>query len=128
MFQPLPLENCFINQQTPFVYFLHRSQCYCGVESDDPSRLGEATCDVDCAGDASQTCGGRFAISVYQYIVLEPEFLGCWTDSKSNRIMDTVQSSNAMTNDVSWFPLTLHYMDARYDWHTLDCYLGLSLA
>ena len=86
--------------------FVRREQCYCGVDADDPARLGDATCNFDCAGDASQTCGGRNAISVYEYNtdVTPPESLGCWADTKSDRIMDVVQSSSSMTNDVSSFP------------------------
>ncbi|CAN0265438.1 unnamed protein product, partial [Laminaria digitata] len=78
-------------------------QCFCGVSSDDPDELGEATCNFDCAGDASQTCGGCPAISVYESNTdaTRPGYLGCWADSKSNRIMTYMQSRSSMTNDVS---------------------------
>lgn len=108
----VPVGTLMNPAQTPLFNVLHRTQCYCGVDSDDPDELGEATCNSPCAGDASQTCGGRNAISVYQYIVLEPEFLGCWTDSPRNRIMDIVESSNAMTNDVSCVYVVLQCLDA----------------
>lgn len=80
-----------------------RAQCFCGVDSDDPTELGAAMCTTDCAGDSSQTCGGRNAISVYAYDTVPtlPQYLGCWQDSRRNRIMDVVQSDSSMTNDVS---------------------------
>ena len=59
---------------------------------------------MDCAGDNTQTCGGRDAISVYDCKTDPPsrEFLGCWRDSQNARIMDVVESNAAsMTNEVS---------------------------
>ena len=76
------------------------------MESDDPARLGVSRCTIPCAGDASQTCGGVDAISVYEYVtVTPPEFLGCWTDTRNGRIMDVMQSDPSMTNEVSCLPL-----------------------
>lgn len=110
------------------------TQCFCGVELDDPDEFGEAVCNFECAGDASQICGGLLAISVYTFgtdgpsptpapltpgqptptpptpspitPVLPtpaptPEFLGCWTDLKGNRLMTLVQSNAVMTIEVS---------------------------
>eukprot|EP00904_Undaria_pinnatifida_P007824 jgi/Undpi1/4171/HiC_scaffold_16.g07538.m1 len=53
-----------------FAYFGTRngSLCYCGLATDDPDSLGDATCDIDCVGDSSQICGGDSAISAYEYI------------------------------------------------------------
>lgn len=42
-------------------------QCFCSAASDDYGEYGEATCDYTCAGDASQICGGKNAISIYEY-------------------------------------------------------------
>lgn len=82
-------------------------QCFCGVQSDDPTELGPGTCNFPCAGDATETCGGNFAISVYTYpdavIVPTPTFLGCWGDSKGGRIMTYSQTDADMTTDVSNF-------------------------
>ncbi|CAN0411376.1 unnamed protein product, partial [Laminaria digitata] len=65
--------------------------------------LGAAFCNFECAGDALQICGGSNAINAYELHVVEPEpvHLGCWGDSGSGRIMQTVQSDASMTNDVS---------------------------
>ncbi|CAM9976052.1 unnamed protein product, partial [Laminaria digitata] len=90
-----------IHHPIPLFCFIYVLQCFCGEESDDPSRLGESRCTMACAGDDTQTCGGRNAISVYD-CKTDREFLGCWRDSKSARIMDVVESNAAsMTNEVS---------------------------
>ncbi|CAN0558816.1 unnamed protein product, partial [Laminaria digitata] len=74
---------------SPYFGTEYGQECFCGADSDDPSRLGEASCTFPCGGDASQTCGGFNAISVYQYNIVDPptpEFLGCWTDDSSASI------------------------------------------
>lgn len=62
------------------------------------------SCTVDCAGDASQTCGGPFAISIYEheYESVAPPlgYLGCWEDSGSDRIMNVVEIDGSMTTEV----------------------------
>ncbi|CAM9570432.1 unnamed protein product, partial [Sphacelaria rigidula] len=63
------------------------SQCFCSAEGDDPFELGESTdCTFDCAGDDSQTCGGRNAMNIYEFDS-EYEFLGCFADSSSARVL-----------------------------------------
>ncbi|CAM9617575.1 unnamed protein product, partial [Laminaria digitata] len=72
-------------------------QCFCGPSTDNPTRLGRrTTCNFDCAGDATQTCGGRNAISLYRYDLYEPEynFVGCFKDSAINRVMTGVSDKN----------------------------------
>lgn len=110
-----PLSAVFVSLQrapgAPATY----TQCFCGVESDDPDEFGEAVCNFECAGDPSQTCGGFNAISVYTFgtdgppptpAPVTPEFLGCWADFKSNRLMTlVVEATAAMTIEVrSLFP------------------------
>ncbi|CAN0261810.1 unnamed protein product, partial [Scytosiphon promiscuus] len=44
------------------------TQCFCSEDGDSPESIGTATnCDTACSGDSSQTCGGTYALSVYQY-------------------------------------------------------------
>ena len=52
-------------------------------------------------------------MSIYEHdtVVITTEYLGCWRDSKSDRIMDVVESDASMTNDVSIFPPVL--LDAQ---------------
>lgn len=40
-------------------------QCYCGNELVGSQRLDEGRCETPCEGDASQFCGGGWALSVY---------------------------------------------------------------
>ncbi|CAN0432934.1 unnamed protein product [Ascophyllum nodosum] len=46
-----------------------RRECYCGEATDDPTSLGSATCSMSCTGDSTQTCGGTFAVSLYEFTV-----------------------------------------------------------
>ncbi|CAN0092559.1 unnamed protein product, partial [Sphacelaria rigidula] len=62
-------------------------ECFCGVASDVPDELGRATCDMDCPGDASRTCGGLNAISVYAFNDRAPEYAGCFVDSSIDRVL-----------------------------------------
>ncbi len=41
-------------------------KCWCGSE-EDYNKYGEGLCDYPCPGDAQQTCGGYYAMSVYTY-------------------------------------------------------------
>ena len=57
----------------------YRTQCFCGNSYD---KYGAAdNCDVKCAGDQSQTCGGGWANQVYdvrghrKYVLRNPSFL-----------------------------------------------------
>lgn len=42
------------------------SQCFCGDELTGSSALPESSCNMPCIGDASETCGGGLALSVYK--------------------------------------------------------------
>jgi len=43
----------------------YAGQCFCGNELVNSSLLSECVCDMKCEGDATQTCGGGLALSVY---------------------------------------------------------------
>lgn len=43
----------------------YAGQCFCGNELNGSSALAESHCDMPCEGDASETCGGSLALSVY---------------------------------------------------------------
>ncbi|CAN0519429.1 unnamed protein product, partial [Laminaria digitata] len=73
-------------------------------------------CDVDCANNPGEICGGRDAMSVYSSSgnggnpspAPVPDtaggfsFVGCFADLKADRIMIDQISSNAMTSEVSF--------------------------
>jgi hypothetical protein len=40
-------------------------QCFCGDQLDGSSKIDESECSMPCEGDASQTCGGGLALSIY---------------------------------------------------------------
>eukprot|EP00903_Cladosiphon_okamuranus_P016219 g14966.t1 len=43
-------------------------ECWCGDDDTDHLKHGESeACDFKCPGDATQNCGGRWAMNVYQY-------------------------------------------------------------
>ncbi|CAN0003994.1 unnamed protein product [Sphacelaria rigidula] len=43
-------------------------ECWCGDNGTNHLKYGESDeCDRECAGDASQICGGKWVMSVYQY-------------------------------------------------------------
>lgn len=58
-------------------------ECYCSSGSDELDSLGEATCNMECSGDDSETCGGRLAISVYEYT----GYAGCFVDNVRDRVL-----------------------------------------
>jgi len=43
----------------------YAGQCFCGNSLTTTTPLDEGKCDMPCNGDATQTCGGSLALSVY---------------------------------------------------------------
>ncbi|CAM9345187.1 unnamed protein product, partial [Sphacelaria rigidula] len=76
-------------------------QCFCGVEGDTPDALGEATCDMDCAGDSSETCGGSNAISVYINDVSIELIESVSTDDRDAAVTITDDASSDDSSDDS---------------------------
>ncbi|CAN0428657.1 unnamed protein product, partial [Ectocarpus fasciculatus] len=46
-------------------------QCFCGVDSDYSRHGTSTTCDIECTGYPSESCGGTLSIEVYE--LGEPE-------------------------------------------------------
>ncbi len=40
-------------------------QCFCGDQLNGSSKIAESECSMPCEGDATETCGGSMALSVY---------------------------------------------------------------
>lgn len=89
-----------------------KDECFCGASTDSPDMLGEATnCDAPCVGDGSETCGGTWAMSTYQFDGAPVEaaappassgFVGCFADQRKNRMFQLRASvTNGMKFDVS---------------------------
>lgn len=77
---------------------------------------------MNCRGDDNQTCGGRNAISIYEYALNIPkptatksdayQSLGCYVDTKYDRVFDvSVEKDPDMTTEVSI--LSLHELQGH---------------
>lgn len=92
------------------VLHVHWYQCWCGDDNTDYDANGPATCDFDCAGNSDEICGGRNAMSVYSSgsgpapapvpDTSGPTYIGCFADTKDDRIMTDKMSSSSMTSEV----------------------------
>lgn len=66
-----------------------------------------------CAGDSNKICGGYDAITIYEYTEVTDSdytYMGCFTDSKLNRVMGSKIVNSSMTTEVSsqvtaWMPI-----------------------
>ncbi|KAF9767140.1 hypothetical protein IL306_000340 [Fusarium sp. DS 682] len=56
----MDLDRCSTLCQGRFYFGVYDTDCYCGdeVDGDDTSRVSLNSCDIECPGDDSQTCGG----------------------------------------------------------------------
>lgn len=52
---------------------------------------------MPCAGDSEETCGGTYAMSVYE----PTDYLGCFVDSAISRVFSETSISSGMTAAVS---------------------------
>ncbi|CAM9509059.1 unnamed protein product [Ectocarpus sp. 4 AP-2014] len=98
-----------------FAYYATQfgEECWCG-NNDAYDANGAAACDMECSGDASDICGGFFAMSVYStgsepvetpapVDVVEPTdptYLGCYVDSQTERVFPVTTASGSMTAAV----------------------------
>lgn len=94
-------------------------KCWCGEAGIDYSRHGTATCDFPCSGDPSTMCGGDLAFTLYALEehgspgsspISAPtfEYIGCFNDSKGDRILSGFTSSSSMTPQVTHEILLRH--------------------
>ncbi|CAM9730307.1 unnamed protein product, partial [Ectocarpus sp. 13 AM-2016] len=75
------------------------AECWCG-NNDAYDENGAAVCDMECAGDAGDICGGFFAMSVRERCYsspTDPTYLGCFVDSQTDRIFPVSTDSGSMT-------------------------------
>lgn len=80
-------------------------QCHCSDTIENILDLNlEGTCDMTCAGDSSQICGGYYSNNIYENDVDtgdDPAYLGCYSDPADNRVFVQEASSDDMTSEVS---------------------------
>lgn len=80
------------------------NRCWCGRAGIEYDLLGVATtCDMACAGDATQLCGGRNTFQLYQYDANEQPagHVGCFEDNRASRIMAQKNTDTTVTPTVS---------------------------
>ncbi|CAN0363674.1 unnamed protein product, partial [Laminaria digitata] len=99
----------------------HNKQCYCGSATEFASAVSTpGDCGTEyfflCTGDATTACGGQNRINVYKRTgVVNPppsatpspsptpsdyKSVGCYLDSKTNRLMSDKKSSGDMSSKV----------------------------
>ena len=64
----LCVEKCRKGNYT-FVGLEFRRECFCGKIPNSYTRIGQVSnsqCDLSCLGNRTQTCGGKFRISIYE--------------------------------------------------------------
>jgi hypothetical protein len=102
------------------------SECYCGNWLDNqPTKADDSKCSKACAGDATQSCGGSWLLTVYAKGTLKImgppavvdkvdkfQSIGCWTDSSDARALmgkwpslnkNTIQGCAAQCASYSYF-------------------------
>ncbi|KAL2118539.1 hypothetical protein VTJ04DRAFT_8199 [Mycothermus thermophilus] len=121
-----------------FYYFgtQYGNECHCG-DIEPPIALDDAECDMPCAGDANETCGGSMKLNVYYYDGICPsdepevpgfEYVGCYTDSVSQRALSGhVVRDHTMTLQKCAEACTAAgygYFGVEYE---TECYCGTGL-
>ena len=109
--------------QTPPVLYDH--QCFCGTADELENAVESDKCGKTyptlCTGDATRACGGFGAMSVFGRTgdaapapapvpaptpTVTPEttysIVGCFADSKADRIMENMMVGDVMSAEVSW--------------------------
>ncbi|KAI8610173.1 glycoside hydrolase superfamily [Chytriomyces sp. MP71] len=75
----------------------YSSQCYC-FNSLPPAQLASSQCNMKCSGDASQTCGGPWIMTVASNgPVQTTTIVGCFQDTESLRASSMQVSLNSVT-------------------------------
>ncbi|KAK3327788.1 WSC domain-containing protein [Cercophora scortea] len=85
----------------PYAGLEYSTQCYCGLDLAPGYTYGQTGCSMACGGDATQTCGGKSRISVYQnttYVMpkvvqtavagsIQATLQGCFVDNSTARVL-----------------------------------------
>lgn len=89
----------------------YSSQCYCGYVLNAAAVQEPATdCNMVCAGNETEYCGGSWRLTVYASTTLAPPSipstvagytsLGCWTDNVDGRALPNLYANNSMTLEM----------------------------
>jgi hypothetical protein len=90
-------------------------ECYCGDSLAGAFKTEKGACDIACAGNKAQTCGGRMLLSLYEVsTTAAPEDdgvgsgpatypytrMGCYAEPNGAKALSQVYSSTSMTHAV----------------------------
>ncbi|CAM9643375.1 unnamed protein product, partial [Sphacelaria rigidula] len=106
-------------------------ECWCSRRGTLDVVGDDGQCNITCAGDPDTTCGGYYAFDLYQLEWAEAptseEYVGCFADSKHDRVMFNMMVSQNMTETVCRdhcvnIPGTLYYATQ----YGTECFCGHS--
>ncbi|KAK5659439.1 hypothetical protein OQA88_640 [Cercophora sp. LCS_1] len=106
--EELTIESCKAYCVDTLGYYFfgveYSNECYCADFRDETSsRVDDYECDMPCAGDSSQTCGGDTRINIYGSVNTPSHvWLGCRTnsDAAGQALEDHSFTSVDMTNEL----------------------------
>lgn len=81
---------CSINQLTLWISLEYSDECYCGNSLPSSTSYDSNRCDMSCAGDSEDTCGGTWAIGLFKLI-----------SSPSSTYADSMSTDSATTTLVT---------------------------
>ncbi|KAI0911180.1 heme peroxidase [Ustulina deusta] len=147
--ESMTLELCASNCAV-FTYFATEfgRECYCGQFIDSRSNVtNDADCNMVCAGDETEYCGGSDRLEMYRLInpptsttmiptpTITPThkptvppyaFQGCWTEGDGVRALDAKSTTGNVTlESCADFCQDYHYFGAEYG---SECHCGNILA
>ncbi|KAI1079335.1 WSC-domain-containing protein [Whalleya microplaca] len=118
----------------------YSSQCFCGTSlSPSAGEAAHTECNMPCAGNANQVCGGADRISIYydparanvtvsnRPRVAGFEYTSCWVDRGENRALsaDTYRSDEMTIESCAAFCAAYPYFGVEL---ATECYCGNILA
>jgi hypothetical protein len=120
-------------KSSSFVYHLltisnHHTALVCDnkIENGGPAPEGSAGCNMHCAGNAAETCGGNLRIDIFEYAGWT--LLGCYTDSITARTLSdyvvvpggqgatTIESCQAACKAAGYILAGLEYANECCKW------------
>ncbi|KAI1363587.1 heme peroxidase [Xylaria arbuscula] len=145
----MTLEQCASNCDG-FTYFAteFRTECYCGQFIDPKSNITvDADCNLVCAGDETEYCGGNDRLEMYRLInpptstsmmptptvtpthkptVPPYAFQGCWTEGDGVRALDSKSTAGNVTlESCAEFCQDFHFFGTEFG---SECHCGDVLA
>lgn len=128
------------NGSYPYCGVEDGNQCYCGYSiqsSATPANVNE--CNMTCAGNSTQTCGGFWKIFIYSYghpvtpvnkpLVNGLQYNGCYTDNNatSRSLNGTFFTDELMTVEMCASACTSNYKLAGLEYGS-QCFCGNSIS